>query len=623
MVVCSHCQFENPGVNKFCQQCGAPLKLLLARISSVQADPVSAEAVQTSATREPSESVGLSPLKPAIAAAKGDYLDAEQRYQLQETLDLSQPQVEVQVLDTQPDEPISPPLSELRSGEAPINRADLPELIPAEAYPYLVLQDRFFPSIPELQDAWLAGGYSVILIEDRSDLPALATVWQQASLDPLQQLHCFYLMSELWEMLLPYHGQGSLLKLGNLCIDEDQIFCLRRIERTANRSAHTLQDLGLLWQALLQSSSEPLAPLVALANLVTAGEINQIEALKSELIALADSLQTNEAERESFFNLESDLPDFSEAEALKPEDFVEGELELEENPDLPTIALPMKLIGLEEAGQTHVGQQREHNEDNYLIQSQISKQEGIGCQTMEARCLYVLCDGMGGHAGGEVASRLAVETLSAYFSEHWSTELPEEWQLREAIAQANQKIYEMNEVEARSGSARMGTTLVMLLVDNARAVAAHVGDSRLYRYTRRLDLQQLTVDHEVGQREIQRGVEPAIAYARPDAYQLTQALGPRDQAEIDPSITYLEFNEDTLLLLCSDGLSDRDLLEENCDSHISPMLRGSDSLDAGVSNLIELANEINGHDNITAIALKLRVKPDLDKMQLKQTMPPS
>ena len=79
----------------------------------------------------------------------------------------------------------------------------------------------------------------------------------------------------------------------------------------------------------------------------------------------------------------------------------------------------------------------------------------------------------------------------------------------------------------RSGSGRMGTTLVMAVVVNHQVVVAHVGDSRLYRLTRQKGLQQITVDHEVGQREIQRGIDPDIAYSRPDAYQLTQALGPR------------------------------------------------------------------------------------------------
>jgi len=161
----------------------------------------------------------------------------------------------------------------------------------------------------------------------------------------------------------------------------------------------------------------------------------------------------------------------------------------------------------------------------------------------------------------------------------------------------------------------MGTTLVMLLVQDTEVAIAHVGDSRLYRYTRKRGLEQITIDHEVGQREIQRGVDPDIAYARPDAYQLTQALGPRDEHFIKPDVQYLELNEDTLLLLCSDGLTDNDLLENHWQSHIEPLISSQANLDQGVRQLIDLANQCNGHDNITAIAVRAKVRPNLEHLR--------
>ena len=167
----------------------------------------------------------------------------------------------------------------------------------------------------------------------------------------------------------------------------------------------------------------------------------------------------------------------------------------------------------------------------------------------------------------------------------------------------------------------MGTTLVMLLLQDTHAMVAHVGDSRLYRFSRRLGLQQLTTDHEVGQREIQRGVEADIAYGRPDAYQLTQALGPRDDGFVVPDIEYLELSEDTLLLLCSDGLSDNDLLETHCQSHVQSLLDPNRSLDEGINALIDLGNQHNGHDNITAIAIRVKVRPKTDNT-VKATQPP-
>lgn len=553
--------------------------------------------------------------------AAGDWLDAQQRYRLVEELILeaeNQKLVEVQVTDTKLDDVASSLLEQRQQFSlVSIEDADSTDgaMLPLMAYPYLSLHSRFFPSIPELQQAWVEPDYGVLIIEDRRHLPDLITVWQQATLDPLQQVHSFYVMVELWEAMETFRGQGSLLNISNLCMDEDQIVCLRFIEVGPYRNDYRLADMGLLWQSLLQSNEQSLSDLVDLAAQVTEGKFDSLDDLKEALVAIADRYQlgidvsTTSAETEPTTNVLADL-DIPGLEGI----------DLNDDPgmdsiDSPTMVLPMKLTGLEDAGQSHVGQQRNHNEDNYFIQSSLSRRETLSSQSLDARCAYILCDGMGGHSGGEIASQLAVDTLQEYLDDHWTNELPNETDLLQSIALANQVIYDKNQAEERTGSARMGTTLVMLLVKGTQAVAAHVGDSRLYRYTKRLGLQQITVDHEVGQREIKRGVEPSIAYARPDAYQLTQALGPCGEDALDPSFNYLNLTEDTLLLLCSDGLSDDRLLETHCSTHIEPILRGHKGIEEGVADLIELANEHNGHDNITALVVKLKVKPDLSKLQ--------
>jgi protein phosphatase len=130
--------------------------------------------------------------------------------------------------------------------------------------------------------------------------------------------------------------------------------------------------------------------------------------------------------------------------------------------------------------------------------------------------------------------------------------------------------------------------------------------------TRKRGLEQVTVDHEVGQREINRGVQASIAYARPDAYQLTQALGPRDETAINPDVEFFDINEDSLLVLASDGLTDNDLLETNWQTHLLPLLSSSTNLEQGVAELIDLANQYNGHDNITAIVVRAKVRPNLE-----------
>jgi protein phosphatase len=288
---------------------------------------------------------------------------------------------------------------------------------------------------------------------------------------------------------------------------------------------------------------------------------------------------------------------------------------LDDGDELPTVVLPMQLVGLEEAAATDVGQQREHNEDYFGITIALNKQEFPLGTVVQAKALYILCDGMGGHAGGEVASRLAVETLQAYLKTHWyeqpSYELPSEAVLKAAVQAANQAIYDQNQADNRMGSGRMGTTLVMLLVCGSTIAFAHVGDSRLYRFTRKQGLQQLTTDHEVGQREIKRGIPIEVAYARPDAYQLTQALGPRDESCVEPEVQFLELTEDSLLLLASDGLTDSGLLEEYWPNYVEPMMTTKSSLEHGVQQLILLANQVNGHDNISAIVVRAKVRPAL------------
>lgn len=291
--------------------------------------------------------------------------------------------------------------------------------------------------------------------------------------------------------------------------------------------------------------------------------------------------------------------------------FVPGSLG-EVGDDSPTVVLPMQLVNLDDAGRTDVGRQRNHNEDQFFIRTTVIRQESIQGRSLKAKGLYVLCDGMGGHARGDVASAKAVQYLKTFFEDHWlDNQLPTEAIIREGILGANADLYNSNRESNSYGSGRMGTTLVMMLVQDSKIAIAHVGDSRAYRYTRKNHLEQITVDHELGQVEIQRGVDPDVAYSLPDAYQLTQALGPRDNEFVVPDIRFMEVNEDTLFLLCSDGLSDNELLHEYQDTHVQPLLSSRNNIEAGVMQLIDLANEYNGHDNITAIAIRMKVKPNM------------
>ena len=678
MLICPDCLFENPDTNKFCQQCGISLKdqacphcgtavpftleqcpdcgafvgiirKAILSPSIAQAHPVSESGMANS-----------SGCPPFPEAAPGQYLDAQQRYRLLEPLtnsEASQEKAEqtVRVLDCKPlQAPLLQILYSQRDSSISSSIGADHLTIPLLAQLYLKLQAEY-PSLPlpTIHDAWECNGISVILLEDRSHLTQLADLWSDEAVLPLQILHWLHEMTELWAVLEPQRCQRSLLELGNLSVDEDHLLCLKRLYLNYSDHPPTLQDLGILWQRLFQQSQRTLiGELVVLCQELVLGKVDSVKALRSGIETIAVTLQSDSeaiamssdpteplsfpakpnpeqptvptapaitsADADTF--LEPPSPNLGSAEAdfADPIKLVDIDSEsTTDSDDLPTVVLPMRLVSLEDAGCTDVGRQRDHNEDHFSIHSEIIKSESLQGRTVRAKGLYILCDGMGGHAGGEVASALAVETLRKYFATHWQEKLPNEACIRDAIQQANSAIYNLNQQNARSGSGRMGTTLVLVLIQDTEAAVAHVGDSRLYRFSRRRALEQVTVDHEVGQREIQRGVEPSIAYARPDAYQLTQALGPRDENFINPDVKFLELNEDLLLVLCSDGLSDNDLLESNWQTHLEPLLSMQTNLEQGTSQLIELGNRHNGHDNITAVVIRAKVRPDLEVLGQK------
>ncbi|MBW4580813.1 MAG: serine/threonine phosphatase [Tildeniella nuda ZEHNDER 1965/U140] len=673
---CPDCDSLVPFDAVQCQECGALAGVIWWAL--IVADPSrtdklpSITATATATADEPLEK---------ISSEESTYLDRRQRYRLLEVLpspDEAKIETHVRVLDCQPfqmsllealakqgaDESIGLPPGERQADAAegePMSLAGtrLPSVqsiaVPAIAQPYLALGSKFHQALPIIHDAWQQDGQQIILLEDRALLPRLIDLWldDDLALPALQLLHWLYEMVELWSALDAWHACRSLLEIENLRIDEDQAICLQRLYSNLPDVPVTLQDLGQLWQTLFaQSQRTQIGAIYVLLADLEAGKLETVADVRSRIEEIAHELQANQPETEMMPDLENFEPsdaaisdpmsnperspsssaaDLSTADASTrlevplPEPTLPPDVESDgDSDDLPTVVLPMQLFNLEDAGRTDIGRQRDHNEDYFGIETQTAKLESPSGKTVHARNLYILCDGMGGHAGGEVASALAVDTLRRYFKEKWQStpfsdstanKLPGPEVLIDAVQLANKAIYDVNQQNARSGSGRMGTTLVVLLIQDTEAAIAHVGDSRLYRYTRKRGLEQITIDHEVGQREIQRGVDPDIAYARPDAYQLTQALGPRDEHFIKPDIQYVELNEDTLLLLCSDGLTDNDLLETHWRTHVEPLLSSQANLEQGVTQLVELANQYNGHDNITAIAIRAKVRPNLDHLR--------
>ncbi len=545
--------------------------------------------------------------EPEEMLSAGSFLDQEERYQLLDDLPLNQlnpGEIQVKVLDCVPLQ--QSPLLALSSHpvESP-DRLDNPNpawalAIPAIAKAYLALHSQFYAIVPAIHDAWHWGDRQVLLLEDRSTQPALIEYVQTNPILPSQILHWLQEVTELWLGLEPWHCRQSLLEPQNLRLDvEDQILCLQRLYPDLPDTTPRFTAVGEFWQTLLNSAQ--------LTPETEEDESSELQQVVAELLeAEWDSV---EGLRSRLEILQSQLEPPTPISSPQSDPIYLGAIS--DNLDLddsPTMVMPILLESLEASGQTDIGRQRTHNEDDFGIETQVKQRQGARAFSTQHKGLYILCDGMGGHEGGEIASALAVEKLREYFHRHWQDSLPNQEVISTGVLFANQAIYDLNQAEQRGGSGRMGTTLVLVLVQDQNVAIAHVGDSRLYRFTRRQGLQQVTVDHEVGQREIQRGVDPETAYLRPDAYQLTQALGPRNEDFVSPDVQFFKIEEDTLLILASDGLTDNDLLETHYLTHLEPLLNAEMPLEPGVEALIELGNQYNGHDNITAIAVRALVR---------------
>ncbi|MFN4788305.1 MAG: protein phosphatase 2C domain-containing protein [Pseudanabaena sp.] len=299
---------------------------------------------------------------------------------------------------------------------------------------------------------------------------------------------------------------------------------------------------------------------------------------------------------------------------LDIEEVLEQDLEVlinpspdQENVDLSlnsTLAIPSKHIqNVYYAGKTDVGRERNRNEDDFTAIFQTFTIHGKSqISDRNHRGLFVLCDGMGGHEGGIEASRIAVNSIIEQFQPFWIDTLPGEKKLHEIISNANQSIFKKNEDEQRLALGRMGTTLVMLALHDLNVVIAHVGDSRIYQVANS-QLVQLTRDHEVYNQLIDLGMDRNSAMARPDAHQLTQALGPNCSDRLEPNIQFFNLTEPTLFLLCSDGLCDNNVIEQHWQAYLLPILNKEIDVETGLERIIELGNNMNGHDNITAILI--------------------
>jgi serine/threonine protein phosphatase PrpC len=244
-------------------------------------------------------------------------------------------------------------------------------------------------------------------------------------------------------------------------------------------------------------------------------------------------------------------------------------------------------------GLTHVGKQRQHNEDSFLVAD-------------EAK-LYLVADGMGGHAAGEIASRIAVDSISEFILHTkeddgtWPHAYDENFRrttnrLMAAVRLANTRVLEAMRKDARLRG--MGTTVVACLADDNTMSVAHVGDSRAY-LIRNGQLSRLTNDHSWVFEQVQAGMlTEAEAEKHPLRNVITRALG--GALSVNPDAAEVESHPGDVYLLCSDGLTGMVPEEEI----LRVVTESSGDIEKACQQLIDTANERGGLDNVTAILVR-------------------
>jgi serine/threonine protein phosphatase PrpC len=247
------------------------------------------------------------------------------------------------------------------------------------------------------------------------------------------------------------------------------------------------------------------------------------------------------------------------------------------------------------AAKTDPGLKRNHNEDYFSL--------------IEDEQLFLVADGMGGHACGEVASKMAADVIREFFARSkdddatWPFKMDRQLTYLEnrlvvGIKLANQRIFESASRDIRLKG--MGTTVVIGQIASDRFYIAHVGDSRCYR-VRNGDIRQMTRDHSL--LEDYKDARPDMSDEEqkkfPHKNVITRALGMRDTVQVDVSAE--DIRDGDLFLLCSDGLTG--MVDEK---RIRESLKGASDLEGAVTSLVEAANHAGGTDNITVLALECK-----------------
>jgi protein phosphatase len=396
-------------------------------------------------------------------------------------------------------------------------------------------------------------------------MPELSVSWKSAA--SMRQLNWLWQMANLWESMQVEGVSSTLLKPELLRVEGGLV---RVSELILDReSTPKLADLGKLWKQWLKQARMGIAQTMEkICNQLISGEITT----PNQLIAVLDeALRT--AGQKQFLNC--------------------------------------NYITL-----SHTGPSREQNEDACYPPSgeQVHQNTGLDLS------LAIVCDGVGGHQGGEVASNLAIETIRNRIETVLGK--PEKrypdsisMEIEHSTCVANDQISLRNDSENRQERQRMGTTMVMTLVYGHEAYIAHIGDSRVYRITR-TGCHQMTLDDDLATREVRLGgVLYRDALAMSSSGSLFQALGMNSSTALHPNIRRMAIDEECIFMLCSDGVSDRDRVDEYWQSEILPVLEGKIDITTASQRMINMANTQNGHDNSTIALVHCQVKQPIEAGQ--------
>lgn len=465
----------------------------------------------------------------------------------------------------------------------PEQRPDTPERLPSVATPYLKLHRHrlHVPGVYGVLDQTIST--PILLLENvpihpqGGELhPDIAKGCLQAS--PLRQMNWLWQLWELWSVLGDHGVATSLLQPENVRVEGWRV---RLLELRLDQEPPGLAALAQMWRSLLSSMPPVLSD--ALGPLLDALEQGTVDGATVEL-QLNQILLAQGA----------------------------------------TVTTRLALAGAVAQGPT-----QPRNEDACWPHGPALELSGD-----DRLQVGLVCDGVGGHDGGEVASQLAVQSLQIQL-QALLAETQKEFQilppqvvmqqLEAVIRIVNELINFQNDNHGRVGRQRMGTTLVMAVIIPQRVQTAagwakvnevylaHVGDSRAYWITPDY-CHQLTVDDDMAGREVLacRQTWP-VAKERTDAGALTQALGTRGGDHLQPHIQRLILDETGILLLCSDGLSDNYRIEEAWANYIGLIIKDIVTLESAVASWIELANQKNGHDNTAVVLMQHKLFAPVDQ----------